>query len=112
MVAVTFGKIKLVFPQELDDNNCMMNEQDKMLNKFDFDKMWELRNALVIGKSHIDQQIRIKGWQWLESDRDQIDNAINTLDELNEFLCIRSMIKYQDPDIGNNTPHLKTVSWE
>ena len=110
MVAVTFGKIKLVFPQELDDNNCMMNEQDKMLNKFDFDKMWELRNALVIGKSHIDQQIRIKGWQWLESDRDQIDNAINTLDELNEFLCIRSMIKYQDPDIGNNTPHLKTVS--
>lgn len=110
MVVVTFGKIKLVFPQELDDNNCMMNEQDKMLNKFDFDKMWSLRTALVTGRASLECRYKDTGYQWLKDSMDEIDNAMDTLDELNDFLVIRSMIKYQDPDIGNNTPHFKTVN--
>jgi hypothetical protein len=89
----------------------MMNKEEKMLNKFDFDKYWEIRQGLVAGRTAYSLKYKDTGWSWLNKEIEKIDAAIDTLDELNDFLVVRGMVKYDD-DVCENvtTPRFKEVA--
>ncbi len=83
-----------------------------MLNKFDFNKYWKIRDGLTAGRVGFECRYKEHGWQWLKDEMDKIDESLELLEELNDFLVERSMVKYDAPDNYTNDfePHFKKVA--
>ena len=88
-----------------------MNKEEKMLNKFDFDKYWKIREGLNSGRAAYETRYVDTGWQWLKDEMEKIDESLEALEELNDFLVVRGMVKYDD-DVCENvtTPRFKEVA--
>jgi len=87
----------------------MMNKKDRDLNKFTFEKMWDIREGITNGLAGYQARYKDLGWEWLKEEADKCEQALANWEELNDFLSERHMIKYPD-DTYEIDPKLKKAA--
>ena len=86
------------------------NKEEKMLNKFEFDKLWKIREGLTAGRVAYEVKYKDTGWSWVKDEIEKIDESLEVLEELNEFLVVRGMVKYEDDVEYITEPRFKKVA--
>lgn len=86
----------------------MMNKKEQQLNKFQYEKLLEIKQALSTARTTYTMKYEKTGWKWVKEQLDETRAAIATLEEVSDFLQYRHMLKYNNPEYGVFDPEFMT----